>query len=144
MIMNAVLAAPLGATPRALIDHSAAQLARFGYAPFADAGAEPDWSHMWDCLKADFSSRHRPDVPSWGNLPVRPRAAARIYIRRRLFADRLFEDCQLAYLQLHEQGIGTELVEAYTLARDAYEEAVFQFGDARAVLDELLLKNLAD
>ena len=138
MIIKEALAASTVATPRALIDHNAAQLARFGYAPISDAVAEPDWSQMWDCLKADFSSRHRPDVPSWGKLPARPRAAARIYMRRRLFADRLFEDCQLAYLQLHEQGIGTELVEAYTLARDAYEEAVFQFGDARATLEELL------
>ncbi len=138
MIMSANLLAAVASTPQALIDNNAAQLARFGYAPFADTGAEPDWAHMWDALKADFATRHRRHVPSWGDMPVRPQAAARIYMRRRLFADRLFEDCQFAYGQLHEQGIGTELVEAYTLARDAYEEAVFQFGDARAALEELL------
>lgn len=122
--------------PRRLVEHNAEQLARFGYVPFG--GAEPDWDSMWVLLKGDFATLARPDVPDYGELSPWPREAARIYMRRRLIADRLFEECRGRYDALHAQGIDTELVEAYSLARDAYEESVFDFGRARERLEEVL------
>jgi uroporphyrinogen-III synthase len=71
-----------------------------------------------------------------------PQEGARIYMRRRLLADRLFEECQVLYRCLHEEGINTERVEAYTLARDAYEEAVLDFGKAREMLEEVFTKTV--
>ncbi len=123
-------------TPRRLVEHNAEQLARFGYVPFG--GAEPDWEGMWALLKGDFATLARPEVPDYGELSPWPREAARIYMRRRLVADRLFEECRRLYDALHARGIDTELVEAYSLARDAYEESVYDFGRAREKLDEVL------
>ena len=122
--------------PRRLVEHNAEQLARFGYVPFG--GAEADWDGMWALLKGDFTTHARPHVPAYGELTPWPRQAARIYMRRRLVADRLFEECRKLYDALHAQGIDTELVEAYSLARDAYEESVYDFGRAREVLEEVL------
>lgn len=122
-------------TPRQLIDRGVAELRRFGYEPFS--GDAPDWASMWTLLKGDFAADRSP-VPDFGELTAWPQEAARIYMRRRLIADRLFEECRMLYDRLHAEGIGTDLVEAYTLARDAYEEAVMEFGAAREKLEEVL------
>jgi hypothetical protein len=122
-------------TPERLVDCNAAQLTRFGYAA---RGAEADWDEMWSLLQGDFATRARPHVPAYSELPPHPRQAARIYMRRRLVADRLFEDCRELYLCLHRAGVDGDLVEAYTLAREAYEEAVYHFGAARAMVEEIL------
>ncbi|MBK7765049.1 MAG: hypothetical protein IPI44_02525 [Sulfuritalea sp.] len=63
-------------------------------------------------------------------------------MRRRLLADRLFEECQELYRRLHAEGINTELVEAYALARDAYEESVLDFGRAREMLEEVFTRTI--
>lgn len=126
--------------PRRLVERNAEQLARFGYVPFG--GSELDWEGMWTLLKGDFATHDRPHVPAFAELSPWPREAARIYMRRRLVADRLFEECRRLYDTLHAQGIDTELVEAYSLARDAYEESVYDFGRAREKLEEVLALRL--
>ena len=126
-------------SPEILIKRGIAELKRFGYTPFGDAA--PDWAGMWQLLQGDFATLQRPHVPTYAELSPWPQEGARIYMRRRLLADRLFEECQVLYRRLHAEGINTELVEAYALARDAYEEAVLDFGKARAVLEEIFVRN---
>lgn len=129
-------------SPQRLIDGEIDQLKRFGYVPgFGGGDAEPDWTGMWELLKGDFATLQRAHVPSYDEMTPWPREGARIYMRRRLLADRLFEECQNLYQRLHMQGISTELVEAYTLARDAYEDAVLDFGKAREMLESVFARS---
>ena len=123
-------------SPQHLIDGGIAELERFGYTPFGDAA--PDWAGMWQLLRGDFATLQRSRVPTYAEMSPWPQEGARIYMRRRLLADRLFEQCHASYHRLHAEGIKTELVEAYSLARDAYEEAVLDFGKARATLAGIL------
>lgn len=127
-------------SPQRLIDGEIAELKRFGYTPFGDA--TPDWAGMWEPLKSDFATLRRPHVPDFAELGPWPREGARIYMRRRLLADRLFEECQVLYRSLHAEGINTERVEAYTLGREAYEDAVLDFGKAREMLEDVFRRTL--
>ena len=123
-----------------LIDGEIAGLRRFGYTPCGDAA--PDWAGMWQLLQGDFATLRRPQVPAYAQMSPWPQEGARIYMRRRLLADRLFEECQALYARLHAEGINSELIEAYALARDAYEEAVLDFGKARAMLEEVFTRTV--
>jgi hypothetical protein len=127
-------------SPQHLIDGEVALLKRFGYEPYADA--DPDWSLMWELLKGDFATLNRARVPGYEEMTPWPQEGARIYMRRRLVADRLFEECQMLYQRLHTEGIDTELVEAYTLARDAYEDSVGDFGASRAMLEKIFTQTV--
>lgn len=125
-------------SPQHLIEGGIAELKRFGYTPFGDAA--PDWAGMWGLLKGDFATLRRAQVPTYAEMSPWPQEGARIYMRRRLLADRLFEECQEFYRRLHGEGINTELVEAYALAREAYEEAVLDFGKAREILEDVFTR----
>ena len=127
-------------SPQQLIDGEIAGLERFGYMPFADAA--PDWAHMWQLLQGDFATPKRRHLPGYAEMSPWPQEGARIYMRRRLLADRLFEECQELYRRLHAEGINTELVEAYALARDAYEESVLDFGRAREMLEDVFTRTI--
>ncbi|OHC71729.1 MAG: hypothetical protein A3H93_16980 [Rhodocyclales bacterium RIFCSPLOWO2_02_FULL_63_24] len=127
-------------SPQHLIDGEIAELKRFGYTPFGDAA--PDWVAMWEHLKGDFATLRRPRVPDFAELSPWPQEGARIYMRRRLLADRLFEECQVLYRSLHMEGINIERVEAYTLGREAYEEAVLDFGKAREMLEDVFSRTV--
>jgi len=127
-------------SPQHLIDGGIAELERFGYTPFGDAA--PDWAGMWQLLQGDFATLRRAHVPAYAQMSPWPQEGARIYMRRRLVADRLFEECQELYQRVHAEGINAELVEAYTLARDAYEEAVLDFGKARAMLEDVFTQTV--
>lgn len=129
-----------GDAAQQLIDGEIAELKRFGYAPFGDAA--PDWAGMWELLKGDFATLQRAYVPAYAEMSPWPQEGARIYMRRRLLADRLFEECQELYRFLHTAGINTERVEAYSLGRDAYEEAVMDFGKARAMLEDVFARTV--
>lgn len=139
-ISGSVSAGVGGAAAQQLIDGEIAELKRFGYAPVGDAA--PDWAGMWELLKGDFATLQRAQVPAYTEMSPWPQEGARIYMRRRLLADRLFEECQELYRCLHAEGINTERVEAYSLGRDAYEEAVMDFGKARAMLEEVFTRTV--
>jgi hypothetical protein len=128
------------ASPQYLIDGEIAELKRFGYMPFG--GVAPDWAGMWELLQGDFATLQRDHVPNYAEMGPWPQEGARIYMRRRLLADRLFEECQEIYLRLHAEGINAELVEAYSLARDAYEDSVLDFGRAREMLEDVLTRTV--
>lgn len=122
-------------SPDALVEGNASILAKFGYQPFT--GAEEDWSGMWALLKGDFATAESPDVPDFADLTPSQQEAAKIYMRRRLIADRFFEECRAVQAELYK-GINTEQMERYTLARDAYEDSVNHFGEAREKVAQIL------
>lgn len=129
-------------SPQRLIEGEIAQLKRFGYLPALGGDVDPDWGAMWELLKGDFATLQRVHVPRYAELTPWPQEGARIYMRRRLLADRLFEECRMRYECLHSEGIDTELVEAYALARDAYEDAVGDFGEARKMLESVFTQTV--
>lgn len=122
-------------SPDRLVESNVSVLAKFGYCPFS--GQDENWSEMWAMLQSDFATQRRPRVPEYTQLSPTQQEAARIYMRRRLIADRLFEECRKAQADLY-QNFNTELVERYALARDAYEESIEDFGRARVVLESHL------
>jgi hypothetical protein len=130
----------MSGSPEQLIDSEVAELRRFGYTPFGTAA--PDWVGMWQLLQGDFATLQRAHVPAYAEMTPWPQEGARIYMRRRLLADRLFEECQALYRRLHGEGIKTELVEAYSLAREAYEDAVLDFGRAREMLEAVFTRTV--
>jgi len=122
-------------SPDRLVESNASVLARFGYQPYT--GEDEDWPGMWQLLKGDFTTLEHPYVAEFEGLSPSQQEAAKVYMRRRLLADRLFEECRKAQAALY-QGIATELVERYSIAREAYEDSVEDFGRAREKLESLL------
>ena len=132
--------APVGEDtfPNRLFDDGRDVLARFGYR-YAGAGDWfEDWSEMWDLLRGDFATDARPDVPAYADLSESQRAAAEDYMARRLTADRRLVACEKAHREMLAEGINNDLVELYSAVREAYEESVEAFGDARERLAALL------
>ncbi|TAJ74067.1 MAG: hypothetical protein EPO51_02925 [Phenylobacterium sp.] len=105
-------------------------LRRFGYqasdkpAPIADPQA------AWDLLRADFASREEGPLPL-DQLHPDVRESALAYIEQRARLDRLMDACDAAHLRILEEGPQPALVEAYASDRDAYEDAVEDFGALR-------------
>lgn len=113
-------------------------LARFGYAHQDGPFPREDYAEMWVLLKGDFPSPDRGGgIPDLDALTLAQQSAARDYMDARLVADRRYELCSLAQREIFENGINTELVERYTTIRDAYEDAVEDFGAARERLQNL-------
>lgn len=135
--MNDRSAAGAPRFPDPLVEERHGVLARYGYR--LDRGtAERDWPGMWKLLQGDFATKARPFVAAFAQLSPRQQEAARVYMRRRLVADELLDACKEAHADLHRGGIAPEAVERYAIARDAYEDAVMDFGRAREQLDALL------
>lgn len=122
-------------SPDQLVESGASVLARFGYRP--NLGGEENWAEMWLLLQGDFTTLGRPAVPAYEKLRPSQQEAARVYMRRRLIADRLWEECRKAQAGLYGH-IDTEAVERYSIAREAYEESVEDFGRAREQVETLL------
>ncbi|MDD3448238.1 MAG: hypothetical protein PHF72_04320 [Gammaproteobacteria bacterium] len=122
-------------SPDQLVEAGAGVLARFGYRP--NLGGEEDWAEMWLLLRGDFATHGRPAVPAYPELRPSQQEAARVYMRRRLIADRLWEECRKAQAGLYGR-IDTEAVARYSIAREAYEESVEDFGRAREQVEAML------
>lgn len=137
--MSRTAAANAPRFPDPLVEERHGVLARYGYR-LDRGGTERDWAGMWKMLQGDFATRARPWVAGFEQLTPRQQEAARVYMRRRLIADELLDACKLAHADLHRQGIAPEAVERYAIARDAYEDAVMDFGRAREQLEALLPK----
>lgn len=126
--------------PNKLFSDGRSVLSRFGYRPLAAGETRQDWAAMWDLLRPDFADMGHPAVPAYDALDAEQKAAARDYMSRRLIADRNLEHCEDLHVRLFNGGISTDQVERYSEAREAYEESVEAFGDAREVLTALLPK----
>lgn len=119
--------------PNRLFDQGRSVLAKFG---FRHAAADrTDWAEMWAALAGDFALR---GLPPYDRLSPPQQNAAREYMRRRLLADRNLDACEELHYALYDNGIDTELVERYALAREVYEDSVEDFGRARERLDAML------
>ena len=124
--------------PNRLFDDGRHVLSQFGYRPVTAGAWFEDWAEMWAKLKSDFLGRRTPAVPDFGALSADQQAAAQEYMELRLQADRRLMACEKAHKEILRAGIDVELVELYTAAREAYEDTVFAFGDARARLAGML------
>jgi len=129
-----------GAFPDPLVEGARSVLRQYGYRHLAAGEARDDWAEMWRLLKGDFTTLSHPDVPDFDALPEPAREAAQEYMRRRLIADHLLDQCQAAHARVHGGGIETANVEAYAEAREAYEHSVEAFGAAREAAAEALFR----
>lgn len=93
---------------------------------------------MWAKLKGDFATGATGVVPDYDVLTDGQQDAARAYMELRLQADRRLMACEKAHKEILAEGIDVELVELYTAAREAYEDTVIAFGEARERLAQLL------
>jgi hypothetical protein len=125
--------------PNPLFSNGRSVLARFGYRHLAVGELREDWAEMWELLRPDFAEKGNRPVPAYAALSQAQAAAAREYMSLRLIADRNLETCERLHVALFSGGVKTDAVERYAKARDAYEEAVEHFGDAREALDALLV-----
>ncbi|WP_448204346.1 hypothetical protein [Azospirillum sp. sgz302134] len=128
------------ATPDRLLSAGRRALARFGSRELDHVPADAfiDWNALWDELRGDFATQALPRVPEYEALDPAVREAARVYIRQRLVSDVMLGRCEELHRDLFAHGICTDAVEAYAVARDAYEDSVEAFGAARVRLAGLL------
>ncbi len=126
------------ATPDRLLSAGRRVLARFGSKRLDHVPSDAfiNWAALWDGLRGDFGAPDR--VPSFDALDPAARDAARAYIRQRLVSDVTLGRCEELHRDLFARGIRTGAVEAYAVARDAYEDSVEAFGAARIRLARLL------
>lgn len=127
--------------PNRLFSDGRSVLAKFGYRHLEQGEVREDWAAMWEHLRSDFTDSTRLSVASYDRLGPEQQGAAREYMSRRLLADRNLERCEELHVKLFSQGINTDGVEHYAVARDAYEDSVEAFGAAREALDAVLPRN---
>ena len=120
--------------PNRLFADGRSILARFGYRHVENGAERDDWAAMWDLLRPDFATAERPDIATYDVLSEEAQSLARAYMRVRLEADRNLEACERLHVQLYADGIDKDRVEDYAVVRDAYEDSVEAFGDAREKL----------
>lgn len=121
----------MGGFPNELFDRGREILGRYGYRPRA---SELDFAGAWARLAGDFPM----PVPDWSRLTAEQRCAAEAYLQLRLEADRRLEECEAVHARLLQAGIDGDLVETYAVAREAYEDTVEAFGEARTRLEQSL------
>jgi len=133
--------------PNRLFSGGRSVLAQFGYKHLADGESREDWAEMWELLRGDFPPPSAPSpvkspamslAPAYEALSPQAQAAARLYMSCRLRADHFLEQCEQGHVALFSGGINGKRVEAYSLARDCYEQSVEEFGQARQSLEQLL------
>ncbi|MBP2313554.1 hypothetical protein [Azospirillum soli] len=131
------------ATPDRLLSAGRRVLARFGSRTLDHVPTDEfiNWVALWDELRGDFATQALPHVPAFDELPPAARDAARAYIRQRLISDVTLGRCEELHRDLFARGICTDGVEAYAVARDAYEDSVEAFGAARVRLAGLLIQH---
>jgi len=129
------------ATPDRLLSAGRRVLARFGSKTLDHVPTDEfiNWVALWDDLRGDFATQALPNVPAFDDLNPAAREAARAYIRQRLVSDVMLGRCEDLHRDLFAHGICTDAVEAYAVARDAYEDSVEAFGAARVRLSNLLM-----
>lgn len=113
------------------------QLKRFGYAPANGQDRTLDPESQWTLLRSDFKVPGRP-VPTFAELDPKTRFRAEAYIEHRARLDRLMDACDATHLRILREGPQPDLVEAYVVARDTYEDAVEDFGALRQLVQVAL------
>lgn len=108
-------------------------LKRFGYG-LGDAAAKAEAG--WTLLHADFAPGV--PIPALSAMDPRTRLLVEGYLDRRARLDVLMDSCDAAHLRILQEGARPTLVEAYAGARDAYEDAVEDFGAHRERVQKAL------
>ncbi len=107
-------------------------LKRFGYGRCAAASAEASLQSEWELLLPDFNAP--PRAASIQSLPPSVRQLAEEYVRQRREIDRLMHVCDESHARIASAGARPDLVEAYTVDRDRFENAVEAFSAQRVAL----------
>jgi hypothetical protein len=110
-----------------------AELKRFGYRAGVD---DSDYLTIWRQLRGDFPARWAGvEFPA---LTGEARAVVQRYCAHRASLDALMDRCDEIHLEIFHYGPGRDRVETYADARDAYEDAVDEFGELRAAVQAAL------
>jgi len=115
-------------------------LRRFGYRKLD--GNTDDISAVWKILRCDFLNPW--DQSEFSDLPEAARAAVKAYCGQRSKLDALLDRCDEIHLEFVKKGHDASRVEAYALARDAFEDAVELFGELRIAAQYALTNNPAN
>lgn len=113
-------------------------LKRFGYQASPPGDRLEDMAHEWDLLAPGIHPALA-DIPL-GQLSESKLALAVQRVRDRRQLDRMMEECDRAHARIAEGGAGPDLVEAYTILRDRFEDAVEEFLASGAELATTMLQ----
>jgi hypothetical protein len=108
-------------------------LERFGYGRLEVKVSDEELEREWALLLPDFSSPAAP-AARLAALPPHLRKLAAEHVRQRRAADRLMLQCDEAHARIATEGARPELVEAYAVVRDSFEQAVEDFAAHRELL----------
>jgi len=103
-------------------------LERFGYASLEQQISEQQLEREWSLLLPDFLA----DVgdlqsPAWRALTASQRLLAMEHVLQRRALDGMMNACDAAHQNIAAGGMKPELLEAYAIVRDQFEEAVDAF-----------------
>lgn len=128
--------------PNKLFSNGRSVLSKFNYVHFEGEDTRDDWAEMWEHLRSDFPLPAA-QVPSFDKLAEEVKEAACEYMKIRLLADHYLDECERLHVRIYNGSIETDLVEAYAVARDRYEDSVEDFGAARVKIQAMLEKMAA-
>lgn len=107
------------------------ELARFGYKEITSlANHEINLESEWEILKTDFLTHTKPTLPAFAELSALTKDTVLAYLLKRRAADNLMDQCDQIHLKVAQLGASKANVNDYILARDAFEDAVEDFGKA--------------
>lgn len=111
-------------------------LERFGYGQVDAEASGEGLEREWAMLLPDFL----PQAPALPLSAMSPplRQLAEEHVRQRRAVDQLMHVCDQAHARIAAAGAQPQLVEAYAVVRDQFEEAVEQFAAHRDVLAKAL------
>jgi len=108
------------------------ELARFGYKEASSlANDEINLESEWEILKTDFLTHTQPTLPALAELSAATKDTVLAYLLKRREADNLMDQCDQIHLKVAQLGASEANVNDYVFARDAFEDAVENFGTAR-------------
>lgn len=112
-------------------------LKRFGYGQVEAKASGEALEREWALLLPDFSLPQAPTLPLSAMSPPL-RQLAEEHVRQRRAVDQLMHVCDQAHARIAASGAQPQLVEAYAVVRDQFEEAVEHFAAHRDVLAKAL------
>jgi hypothetical protein len=111
-------------------------LKRFGYGQAATTVSGEALEREWALLAPDFLAQAL--VMPLSAMQPALRRLAEEHVRRRRVVDQLMQVCDVAHARIAGAGARPDLVEAYAVARDEFEEAVEYFAAHCGVLAKAL------
>lgn len=112
-------------------------LKRFGYGSLEATVSAEALETEWALLLSDFQLAGRSTPPLSGMSPAL-RTLADEHVGQRRAVDQLMLLCDQAHARIAASGAHPDLVEAYAVVRDRFEEAVEEFAAHREVLARAL------